>query len=213
MSEITIDVESGEIIPLSIPLTSSDITLTTGVAWLCGWSIREASGDSATAVEANLVSPGAGAVIATSAALAVGVYDVAWTVELIGAAAAADANNFALFVGGVQITASVNAGAAGVYVQPNVRVNAGAGATVQIKAIGAGTVGVTYSVSVSIVPANQVDAAIEIRDGRNPVAEIGVPVAGVSSQSFGVHGLKIRSDITLHIVSGVVTGAVYARLG
>lgn len=211
MTEIEIDVESGEMIPLSIPLTSTDVRVISAPAYLCGWSLREASGDLAAQLEGNLLSPGGGAVIATSAALPAGNYDVQWTVELTGTAAAADGNNFRLFAGGVNKVASVNQGAAGVYVQPTERITLAAPGTIQIQSGGAGTVGVTYSVSVSIVPADFPDAVVEIQDGGNPIAEVGIPVSDDSSRSFGRHGMKVRSDITLHIVSGTITGAVYAR--
>lgn len=211
MDDVTIEVDFGDVQILSVQPTSTDITLVTGKIRLCGWSLREASGDAPVSAEGSVTSPAAGAVILTTAGLVAGTYDITWTVELAGTLAAADTNNFALFVGGVQVATSVNAPVAGNYPQPTVRVVATAGQTIQVKAIALGTVGAVYSADVSALPANAVAAVVEVRDGKNPVAEIGIPVGGDKSQSYGHQGLKIRSDITLHLVQGTVTGAIYAR--
>lgn len=211
MTEITVDVESGEVCPIPIPLTSVDIPVISGAAHLCGWSLREASGDTAVNAEGNAAAPGAGAAVATTPAVVAGTYSVAWTVGVESSAAAADTNNFALFVGGVQVATSVNPGAIGEYAQPAIQVAMATGATVQVKAIGAASAGSTYSASISVIPAPQVDAVVEIRDGTNPIAEIAIPVSGESSRSFGTIGLKVRSNVLLHMVSGSVTGAVYVR--
>lgn len=206
-----IDVVSGEITALPVPATSVDITVLNGSGYVCGWSFRDASGDVASVAAGSVVAPGAGVIIATSPATPAGVYTLNWSVDLNGPAAAGDADNFRLFVNGVSVETSVNAGAQGEYPQVPVQVNIPAGATYQVKAVGAGTAGVTYRADVSAVPVIAGDAVVDILDGSNFVGTMSVGASGASSQNFGQTGIKIRSGITVHVVSGIVAGAVLAR--
>lgn len=103
-----------------------------------------------------VTSVGAAGVI-TSQVLAAGTYNLQWQVQLVGAAAAADANNFQVTVGATQVAVSQNSGAAGTYPQPSLTIVIPAGgATVAIKSIGAGTVGVTYGaqLTTALQPSN-----------------------------------------------------------
>jgi hypothetical protein len=211
MTEITVDVVSGEVRPIPLPPTTVDVTLLSGSCYLCGWSLREASGDLASAISGSVVAPAAGAAIATSATQQQGTYTLTWVVELQGAAAAADANNFGLYVNGVLIETSANLPAAGQYPQNPVKVVIPAGATYQVKAIGAGTAGITYTADVSATPASDVDAQVEFRDAANIVGEASIGAGGSASQSFGQLGIQMRSGITVHVISGTVTGNVNAR--
>jgi len=110
--------------------------------------------------EASATAPGAGATIVTdpsSGSLAPGLYNVTWEVALSGAAAAADANNFGLYLNGVLQLQSVNPGAAGSWAQQAVEVQSTVAApgVLTVKAIGAGTASVVYSAQVVATPVPQ----------------------------------------------------------
>lgn len=83
-----------------------------------------------------------------------GTYTVQWSVALSGTVGAADANNFALFLGNTQLAISVNAGAAGTYAQASVTFTSpggsGFGASLNIKTwSGTPTTGATYSATIT----------------------------------------------------------------
>lgn len=195
---------------IPIPLTATDVTVLTGPGVLYGWSIREASGDTAQTVENSAVAPVAGATIASISGILAGTYNVTWTVELLGAAAAGDQNNFQLTVSGNPNVVSLNNGAAGQYAQINEQVVLAAGSVVSVKAVGAGTAGVTYAVQLSVTPVVQYEAVVEIQDGGQPLAELSMQVNSTNSEAIGAPGLTISNQIKIHVVAGIVTGVVYA---
>ena len=97
-------------------------------------------------------APGALATI-TSVSLVPGTYTLAWTVGLTaGTPAAADANNFGLYVGATRQEASVNPFALGEWQQQPVTVTVTATTTVAVESIGAATAGVTYSAELTATP-------------------------------------------------------------
>lgn len=102
----------------------------------------------------NATAPAAGAAIATTATLQPGTYQIAWTAGLQGAAAAADANNFALRQGATIIVGSVNPGAAGSYPQIPVTFTLTSATTFSVAAIGAGTAAIVYSAQIIVTPVN-----------------------------------------------------------
>jgi hypothetical protein len=159
----------------------------------------------------QVTSPGAGATICSVPIIAGVTYDYQWTVELTGAAAAADVNNFELLNSGAGVAPSLNPGAAGVYPQAGGRFVCIVTGVARVEALAAGTVGVTYGAQLSVVPTNSVDAVVEFQDGNNPLGESTVPANGTDSHTFMSDALKVRNQIKLHVVSGAVTGAVYAR--
>lgn len=53
-------------------------------------------------------------------------------------------------------------------------------------------------------------ATVEIRDGDQPLGEIGLVASGVNSAWLGPMGVRIANSVILHVVAGSVTGAVYA---
>jgi hypothetical protein len=53
-------------------------------------------------------------------------------------------------------------------------------------------------------------ATVEIQDGGHPIAELSLGNGGADTRWFGPMGVCVRSDITLHILSGSITGAIYA---
>lgn len=100
----------------------------------------------------QVTSAGALATIA-SVSLAPGTYTLAWTAGLTGGTpAAADANNFGLYVGGVRQEASVNPGALGEFQQQPVTITLTNTTTVAVESIGAGTASVVYSAELVATP-------------------------------------------------------------
>lgn len=210
-ADIDIDIVTGLVRVVPVPVTSVDVLVINGPVRLCGWSLRESSGDAPTQVEGSVVSPGAGATIAQLAGLPAGEYTVAWSVQLIGAAAAADEDNFQIAPSSGAAIAALNAGAAGQYPQPDVTVDLGANGSITVTAIGAGTVGVTYDAQITITPTLAPSAVVEFRDGDNPLGESSMTARGVDTRMFGRDGIHVRNQINLHVVQGVVTGSVYVN--
>lgn len=211
MTVIDVEIGTGSVKALPVPVTVTDKTLLTGTAQLCGWSLRDASADVTTQAEASIVSPGAGATIVSISGLAAGTYDVTWIVALQGAAAAIDANNFQLKNGAAVVEGSINPGAAGVYPQNGARITVAANGTVSIVAIAAGTVGVTYLAQIEIAATLVPNAVAEIQDGGNILGEFSVPAGEASTVWLDRDGIDVQGQIKLHIVSGTVTGVVYAK--
>lgn len=206
---VTVDVVAGNVEAIGVPVTSVDQLIISSDGMLHGWSLREASGDTPSQVTGQVVSPGAGATIAQLTGLAAGQYNVTWQVELTGAAAAGDANNFQLKSSSGQTFNSVNAGAAGQYAQIQAELTVGANGTISVVAIAAGTAGVTYGAQIAVEPLAIADAVVELQDGNNPLGEISLGANQSQTQWFGDNGVVIANRINLHVVSGVVTGAVF----
>lgn len=209
--DLEVNVDVGPVPPLTVPLTSVDVTPFNGAGILMGWSLREASGDVPSDVSGSVVAPGAGATIATTPALAAGTYDVTWTVELQGAAAATDANNFELVNGAGVVLVSVNPGAAGVYQQPAVRIVVAAGATVSVKAVGAGTAGVTYTVDLAVTPNAFIGMQVEIQSGDTILGESSADFQESDTRWFGPQGIPVEQFVKLHVLNGTVTGCLYIQ--
>jgi hypothetical protein len=209
MSEIDVSVTVGEKRAITILPTATDVTLFSGNGYFGGWSVRDASGDVEVVATASVVAPGAATVIVQTATLPVGVFDVTWIVELTGAAAAADANNFQLVNGATQVLTSVNAGVAGIYPQLGTEVTVVAGTTVSIKSIGAGTAGVTYTGTLSLDPTQETPTVVEFQDGAAILGEVCLQANRSGTADLGKPGVRINGAVTVHVVSGKVTGAVY----
>lgn len=209
MPEVEVNVTVGGVKPLTVPLTSTATTPISGGGWLAGWSIRDGVADSSSAVENAVVAPGAGATIATITGIAAGTYTVEWNVALQGAAAAADANNFQLLNGVTVIAGSVNPGAAGEYPQANVVAIIPAGGSVTVKAVGAGTAGVTYSAQIALIPNGLIETVVEITSGQDVLGEITVRDLDSLTQWFGPDGPCFVDGITLTAVSGAFRGCIY----
>lgn len=211
MVEIELDVASGGTQPLLVAATSTDITLFFGGGILRGWSLRDVAASQANQVSGNATAPAAGATIASLTGLAAGTYTVTWTVGLQGAAAAADANNFQLFDTAGNLIASVNPGAAGEYPQLAVNVTVGAGATIGVKAIGAGTAAIVYSADIAIVAQDANPAVVEIQDIANVLGEISFATFRSNTEWFDADGPQIMGKLLVHVISGTVVGTVYAN--
>lgn len=202
----------GDVFPIPVPPTSADSTILTSDCRILGWSLRDATNDIAFQAEGSVVSPGANTTVVQLTSIPAGIYDVTWEVALQGAAAAADADNFQLKNGATLVEISINPGAAGTYPQVGARITVLAGGTVSIQSVAAGTVGVTYLAQIEIVPVARADSVVEIQDVGNILGEI-APLGNVSDTVyFGDLGVPCQGQIKLHVVSGAVTGVVYAKL-
>lgn len=202
----------GDVFPIPVPPTSADVTLITSDCRICGWSLRDATGDIAVEREGQVTSPGANAIITLIATLPNGTYDVTWSVALQGAAAAADADNFTLNANNAIVMGSINPGAAGTYPQVPARVTITTGVGISVNTIAVGTVGVTYLASFEATPVQRANTVVEIQDTGNILGEF-APFGNESdTEYFGEYGIPCQGQIKLHVISGVVTGVVYAKL-
>lgn len=96
--------------------------------------------------QGSLTSPAAFATVTFTQVPSAGKITVAWSVTLAGTVSAGDANNFQLYSSSTLLAQSVNAAAAGTYVQAPVSVNATAGEFLSVVAgPGAGTAGSVYT--------------------------------------------------------------------
>lgn len=213
MSVLEVEISAGHIraIPATVGVFGQNVL--SGPCELMGWSFRESGAETGLAVESSLLSPGAGAAIATLTNVPAGVYNVTWTVQLIGAAAAADQDNFVLKVGATSIAVSLNAGAAGQYPQTPLQISLAALANVTVNAVAAGTVGVTYAVQLALTPATTGQAAVELRDGNQVLGEITSGTAGSLTQWFGPEGIRVLNQIFVLPITGQMVGVIYARYG
>lgn len=208
---VELDVYAGPLAAdaVNVPVTSADTTPFNGSGTLMGWSLREASGDTPQSVNGSVVAPAAGATIVTTAPLGAGTYTVSWTVELAGAAAAADANNFEILNGAAVVMVSENAGAAGQYQQVQVRLQVAQNSTISVKAVGAGTAGVTYTADVSVAPDELLGFTAELQAGNQNLGEAAADLQEADTRWFGPGGVKIEQFVRIHIVAGTLTGCLY----
>lgn len=210
MTEVDVILNAGPVraIPLS-PALSGAVILT-GPARLMGWSVRESGFEVPAEAAGSQAAPAAGTVIATIAPAGGAQYAIAWTVTLEGAVAAADRDNFGLYRGATLLTASANPAVAGEYVQDTVIDNDVFASAYSVKAIGAATAGTTYDAQITIQPVAGAEAVLELQDGNQPLAEISVPYLGTSTAWFGPGGVHVRGIVRTSVVSGALTGAIYA---
>ena len=206
---IEIDVHRGGVLPITVAPTSIDQTILQGGGILSGWSLRDVNSTAPAAVSGSVVAPAAGADIAALTGLAAGTYTVSWSVGLVGAAAAADADNFELYDTAGNILASINPGAAGDYPQVGVEVTIAAGAKIAVKAIAVGTAGVTYTAQIAIITDGEVQTVCELQDGNNVLGEVAFSADKAITEHFGDNGPIVFGKIVLHVISGTVTGTVY----
>jgi hypothetical protein len=209
MVELDVDIAVGGVLPLTVLSTTTAVTPITGGGVLAGWSLRDALADVPVEADGNVVAPAAGATIVSIAGVAAGTYTLKWSVGLQGPAAAADANNFQVFVNAVATDASLNPGVAGDYPQADAVLVIPAGATVAVKAIGAGTAGVTYSAQISLEPNGIIETIVELTSGGDILGEISVADTGSASRWFGSGGPRFVNGVTLTVLAGAVRGVIY----
>lgn len=209
--DVSIDVVAGAVRAIPVPVTSTDIQILSGDGYICGWSLRDAQGTIQASVEGTANAPGAGGIIVTTPSLPALEYQINWEVGLNGTVSATEANNFELTAGSNVIVPSINPPAVGDYPQPEVFYMRGTAGTFSVKAIAAATAASVYSASIAIVPvANQL-TVVEFQDGALILGEASMSPNQNETRSFGQTGLELTTGILLHVVSGTVTGTVYAR--
>lgn len=209
MEEIDVELLIGGVLPINVQPTSADVTLLRGAGRLTGWSLRDVNATAPRAVTGSVVAPAAAATIATLTGLAAGTYNVEWIVGLQGAAAAGDANNFRLNDSSGDVMTSVNPGAAGEYPQAAAQLTVPANGFIDVYAVAIGTAGVTYSAQITITPTGEVNTVCELQDGNNIMGESALVNQASDTRDFGSGGILIQQQLTLHVVSGTVTGCVY----
>lgn len=183
--------------------------LANGPKRLMGWSM--VSGAAVTAEgQGRVVAPAAGAIIAQVTGLAAGDYLVTWSVELDGAAAAAELNNFSLNNGAAAVLVSDNPAAAGTYPQPGVVVTVAAAGTVSVKAVGAGTAAIGYSAQVAV--ALLAGGAIgQVLDGGQVVGVVSTGQDQTDVQWMGDDGVYVGTSIAVSASAGKLSGCLYVK--
>ena len=168
---------------LTVPPTAVLLGPEDGQVWdirrvsLAGLTAAAPAGASTT-VSGQQTSPGAAATIAATGTLPAGTYLVQWTAVLSGTLGAGDANNLQLTNGATQVATSLNAGAAGTYVQQSATVVVPAGgAIVAVKSIAAATVGGVYAAQLTAAP------QATLGDSCKLYREMNTPTAG-NPQNF-----------------------------
>jgi hypothetical protein len=132
-------------------MTLGRYVLTATVVIPAGVPSYSAAGPAVTTSGTTTATPGAGTTVA-SEVLATGTFLLSWTATLQTAAAAGDANNFGLYNGTTLLATSVNAGSLGTYPQAAVNTYLGAGATIAVENIAAGSTGSVYKASLTVTP-------------------------------------------------------------
>jgi len=160
--------------------------------------------------QGRVVAPAAGAVIAQVTGLAAGDYLVTWSVELDGAAAAAELNNFNLNNGASAVLQSDNPAAAGTYPQPSVILTVAAGGTVSVKAVGAGTAAIGYSaqVEVSLLAGGAIG---NVLDGGQIVGVVSTGQDQTDVQWMGPQGVYVGTSIAVLATTGKLSGCLYVE--
>ena len=212
MAEITVDIDTGSVAALPVPPTAADVQLIASDCRLIGWSFRDTTTPAPAQSESSVLSPGAGAAIVTLSGLRAGVYDVTWVVSLQGVPGAGDADNFQLKNGAAVVEGSINAGGAGTFPQGGARITVAANGTVTVIAVAAGTAGVTYLASVELTPTMVAATVVEIQDTGNILGEVSLGPGQSETDAISSEGIPCQGQIKVHMVSGNVTGVVYARL-
>lgn len=208
---VEVEVESGRVRAIPVPATSTGGLLIAAAYTLNGWSFQDGASSAPFETEGAVVAPAAGATIASISLLPAGLFLVKWQVQLIGAAAAADQDNFQLtgLSGGNLV--SLNAGAAGQYQQPEVGDVIPVAGSIQVKAIGAGTAAVTYAAQITLEPVGVESALAQITSGQDIMGVISVPRNGVDTRWFSDSGILVKGDLNLVVLQGTVKGAVYSK--
>lgn len=209
---IAIDAAVGDVFALPVPQSLSDNLVIQGPCRLNGWSFRVEGVSTPQEFEGSAVAPLALGNVLAPSSVPDGIYDVSWQVQLIGAAAAADQDNFRLVLPDGKTLQSVNPGAAGTYPQDGVQTSAFVGGQISVIAIGAGTAAVTYVAQVTLTPSKGVSTRVELQDGNSPLGEISITEDNTDTRWFGLPGIRVRQHINVHVITGLPSGCVYVTL-
>jgi hypothetical protein len=178
---------------------------------VCGWSLTDGTAGQELENSGTQTAPPASTTIA-SLSLATGVYDVNWTVELTGTPGIADTDNVALHIGATVLALSSNLGAVGEYPQQQAQaVITGGPLTLSARAVGAGTAGAVYVVTLNVIPVGGGQATI--RDGGMPIAYVNIPQGGVDTRWLDREGIDANTELIIQATQGTVSGVVWYRLG
>lgn len=181
-----------------------------GPVRLCGWNANGGAGTTDTPVTGSVTAPAAGGTIA-SVSLGNGTYTVEWTVELTGTPGAGDVDNVQLLLGATVVADSVNPGAVGNYPQANAQINVTGGPlTLAAKAVGAGTAGATYKVTMTVIPTSASTATI--LDGGQPIAYISTGLNGNQMSWLDPNGIGVETELDVLTTNGTVSGVLYYKL-
>jgi hypothetical protein len=149
----------------------------------------------------TVTAPAALASIA-SVTLPPGTYTLAWQAGLDGGTpAAADENNFGLYVAGTRQLQSVNPMALGSWQQEPLQVTVGPGSTtVAVEAIGAGTAAVVYSAELVATPVAEAPVDAQLMPwASNPLTTDGTVVAigplSVTLNGFDATGAQAECQL------------------
>lgn len=181
-----------------------------GPVRLCGWNANGGAGTTDTPVTGSATAPAAGATIA-SVSLGNGTYNVEWTVELTGTPGAGDVDNVQLLIGATVIADSVNLGAVGNYPQANAEVTVTGGPlTLAAKAVGAGTAGATYKITMTVIPTST--SAATVFDGNQPVGYITINQFGDQVFWFDSYGIAVDTELRVLTTAGTVSGILFYEM-
>jgi hypothetical protein len=198
------------ILPVSASQALNNTRLIGGPVRICGWSFSDGLTPSDLNATGTVAAPGAGATVA-SLSLPNGTYQVEWTVELAGTPGAGDVNNFALFIGAAQIATSVNLGANGNYPQENAQAQVTFGPlTLAVKAIGAATVGSSYTANIVVTQLNK--NAATIFDGKMPIAQLSIGLGDVDTRWFDDYGITAETEVSVTGTLGTISGTIWYYL-
>jgi hypothetical protein len=161
-------------------------------AWI---AVNSAPVETTTEFEGSAAAPAAnGNVVLVSASSLPppGVYQVNWRVGLDGTVSAADLNNFKLVFGSLLLN-GVNNPVVGDYPQPPVTITIPVGnvSTLSVKAIGAATVGSTYSAQITLTP-------LTVFNGFISVGTLGQVQNGQGGRIYAGQKWEIRAHSLLY---------------
>lgn len=210
-ADLEIDVTVGRIRGVPVPVTAVDTIVINGPCDLCGWSLRDASGDIAGTGEGTQTSPGALTTIASTATLPAGTYTVNWTVEVGGTLAAADANNMILHDSAGIVAQAIFPAVAGSYPQAPVQITLLANSPIQVQSLNAATAGAVYTADLTAQLTLGVNAVVELQDGNQPLGESSMFANGSDTEDLPGAGVQVTGMIKVHVVQGAVTGVIYVR--
>lgn len=209
MTEIDVFAGIGPVRPIFSPGALVRTEIITGPCRLMGWSYGDLLRTDTAFVTGKASAPAAGTVIADAGNQGGELPDIEWTVALSGTPAAADANNFGLYVGGTLIATADNPGAVGSYPQVDVPDAIGFFEDIQVKAIGAATAGTIYSAQIAVTPSVRGQATYTIKDGGNQLAVIASDPNKYDNRWFGPQGIHIGGTLTVEPNPGFGTGTFY----
>ena len=196
-------------VSVSQAAATAGTVLANGPKRLMGWSLVSGAATT-TEGQGRVVAPAAGATIVSVVAAVAGDYLVTWSVELDGAAAAAELNNFNLNNGASAVLVSDNPAAAGTYPQPGVVITAAAGATIAVKAVGAGTAAIGYSAQVEI--GLLAGGAIgNVLDGGQVVGVASTGQDQTDVQWMGPQGVYVGTSLAVQATAGKLSGCLYVE--